>query len=118
MCARMKFGNTIYKPGDRFALEVDGKDAEVVWGGGTVPFARSENLERWLSAGWEKYAITPDGFAERHKWEGELVWEEHPKPIMVLMKRRGHAYEMAVVTRNANEQQRLKFGHPRVPYEL
>jgi hypothetical protein len=108
MCGRMRIGGREIRPGD--SICIDGET--LTWGGSHVPFARFESIEdKWLKNGWELYGIPVEGFAERNRTSGELVWDNTACQIIVAVK----GGEFAVVTRQATPEEQKFFGHHRVP---
>ena len=113
MCARIVYKRQVFKPGDRVPVEIDGCTGELVWGDGyNPPFARKESLDsRWFRKGWQSCHILADGFAERSRATGELVWGRADGKLYGLHR----AGTVVVVTREATPAELHRYGHNRHP---
>ncbi|OHD26158.1 MAG: hypothetical protein A2Y38_23860 [Spirochaetes bacterium GWB1_59_5] len=109
MCARTSVNGKIYRPGDVIVV----KSRRMAGAGEWTGFARSETVEAVWGPRWIPLDIPADRFAERNKITGKLVWADANGVISGIGNR--ESGEVKILTREATYQERMLFGHHRVP---
>ena len=117
MCARMKYPQGRRRPGSQIPVVFNGDTVWCRWGiPGHTPFARTESLDYWHSKGWVAAYTPAEGFAERHRDTGELVWARVENAVGLKVQVKG---ELAlIITQQANALHDHQFGHGRVPVKV
>jgi len=114
MCCAFKQGGEVKRPRSRVVIEAPDGQKELVWAG----FARSEILNWWQG---KKQAVpvevVAESFAERAEDTGELVWDVVPGGCILrgLGVPSGSGTLLKIVTREATDEERHHFRHPRMP---
>jgi len=111
MCARFKSRGQIYQPGQQIPTYSAEEPSHLLWDG----FARRESLRTWEKKGARNATIHADGFAERSRRTGELVWKDAPISFAAIILPREKT--VRVVTRPCSPEEATFFGHDRCPQE-
>jgi hypothetical protein len=111
MCARVIINDRVYRPGDLLPVKSATKAGQGKWAG----FARLETLEAVWGADWVELEIPVEEFAENNKNTGTLEWGVVPFQEVVSAIGNRKTHEVKIVTREADAEEKARFGHHRLP---